>query len=97
MKHGENITHHERIHDEVIVFEGIESRGRANAVLAWLAELQGRQYRHQHSKHKVVISLHDGWKTNPGRKKPQRRPTSPCLFLLSQKSEREKKTKKKGQ
>ncbi len=62
-RRSKHITHHKRVDHQVIVFESIESRRSTDTVLTWLTELQTRQHRHKHSKHKVIVNLH--WREKP--------------------------------
>lgn len=52
------ITHHERVHQEVVVLERIESGRSVNAVLVGLAELEGRYDSSDTPEHHVVEQLH---------------------------------------
>lgn len=51
-------THHERVNEEVVVLEGIESGGRVDAILVVLAELEGRDDGAESPEHHVVEDLH---------------------------------------
>lgn len=50
--------HHERVNEEVVVLEGIESGGRVDAILVVLAELEGRDDGAESPEHHVVEDLH---------------------------------------
>jgi len=54
------LTHHQRVHDQVVVLEGIEHRRRDNPILTRLPELQGHQDYHLDPKHGVEVKLHGG-------------------------------------
>ncbi len=106
-RRSKHITHHKRVDHQVIVFESIESRRSTDTVLTWLTELQTRQHRHKHSKHKVIVNLH--WREKPPAQvekkekrnlRPGNSPLRPLRFRtftcsLSRKKTR-KKNKKKG-
>lgn len=51
-------THHERVDEEVIVLEGIESRGGSNAIFGPLAQLQSCHHRRESPEQKKVEQLH---------------------------------------
>lgn len=51
-------THHERVNDEVIVLEGIESRGGVNSIFVAFSELESCHHHCQPPKHQEVKHLH---------------------------------------
>lgn len=52
------LTHHERVHKQVIVLERIESWRRINPILVTFAQLQRRHHRGQPAEHHIVENLH---------------------------------------
>ena len=70
------LTHHERVDEQVIVFERIESWRRINPILVTFAELQRRHHRGQAAEHHIVENLHS---------------LSPPLFTRSEKKEKSRK------
>ena len=61
---AERSTHHERVHNEVVVLEGIESRRRVDPVLARLTKLQCDKDHDLQPEHDIVVRLH-GWPQPP--------------------------------
>lgn len=102
-RRSKHITHHKRVDHQVIVFESIESRRSTDTVLTWLTELQTRQHRHKHSKHKVIVNLH--WREKPPAQvekkekrnvRPGNSPLRPLRFRTFTCSLSRKKTRKKN-
>lgn len=69
------ITHHERVDDEVIVLEGIESRSGVDSVLVVLAQLHYRHHRPQSTENQVVKYLHFRKRSSRERNREERRET----------------------
>lgn len=51
-------THHERINNKIIVFEGIESCGGVDSIFVGLAQLKSCHHRTQCPKHHIEEQLH---------------------------------------
>lgn len=53
-----NGTHHEGVNKEIVVLEGIKSRGSVNAISAGFAELQDSHHSGESPKNEKVEELH---------------------------------------